>query len=91
MRIDCKRWEPALHDWLESWIANSACTAVGAHLRACPACRAKVEVWRAVGRALRELPCLHLSLAARCTSPLRSACRPRCCWLPSARRWMRRL
>ena len=54
-----------------------------------------VRKWRCGGRlgapCASCLACLHLSLAARCTSPLRSACRPRCCWLPSARRWMRRL
>ena len=58
MRNDCERLEPALHEWLEGWLDEPTRAAVAAHLRACPACRAKLEAWRAVGRALRELPCL---------------------------------
>lgn len=55
MRIECERLEPALHDWLEGWLAESDREAVESHLRACPACRAKVDGWQAVGRALRGL------------------------------------
>ncbi|MGQ9657842.1 MAG: anti-sigma factor family protein [Fimbriimonadales bacterium] len=56
MRGECERLEPALHDWLEGWLADSEREVVEAHLRACPACRAKVDGWQAVGRALRGLP-----------------------------------
>jgi anti-sigma factor RsiW len=56
MRHDCERLEPALHEWLEGWLDESARAEVEAHLQACPACCAKREAWRAVGRALRELP-----------------------------------
>lgn len=56
MSNDCKRLEPALHDWLEGWLDAPTRAAVEAHLRVCPACRAKLEAWQAVGRALRELP-----------------------------------
>jgi len=68
MRDDCKRLEPALHDWLEGWLDAPARAAVEAHLRRCPACRAKLEAWRAVGRALRELPQLSAP-AARLPKP----------------------
>lgn len=56
MRRECERLEPALHDWLEGWLDDSEREVVEAHLRACPACRAKVDGWQAVGRALRGLP-----------------------------------
>ena len=56
MRDNCKRLEPVLHDWLEGWLDAPARAAVEAHLRRCPACRAKLEAWQAVRRALRALP-----------------------------------
>ncbi len=56
MRRGCEHWEPLLHEWLEGWLAESERAAVLAHLKACPACAAKVAGWQAVGRALRELP-----------------------------------
>ena len=70
MRHDCERLEPALHEWLEGWLNESARAEVEAHLRACPACHAKLGAWRAVGRALRELPCLPAP-AARLPEPAR--------------------
>jgi anti-sigma factor RsiW len=68
MRDDCKRLEPALHEWLEGWLDAPACAAVEAHLRRCLVCRAKLEAWQAVGRALRELPPLPAP-AARTPEP----------------------
>ncbi|BCW95973.1 MAG: hypothetical protein KatS3mg018_1455 [Fimbriimonadales bacterium] len=56
MKNECEHWEPLLHEWLEDWLAESEHAAVEAHLKACPACCAKVAGWQAVGRALRELP-----------------------------------
>jgi anti-sigma factor RsiW len=73
MRDDCKRLEPALHDWLEGWLDAPARAAVEAHLHRCPACRAKLEAWRAVGRALRELPQLPAP-AARTPEPAPEPC-----------------
>jgi anti-sigma factor RsiW len=70
MRHDCERLEPALHEWLEGWLDESARAEVEAHLRACPACHAKLGAWRAVGRALRELPYLPAP-AARLPEPAR--------------------
>lgn len=61
MRRECEQLEPALHDWLEGWLADSEREAVEAHLRACPACHAKLEGWRAVGRMLKHLPQLPTS------------------------------
>jgi anti-sigma factor RsiW len=49
MRHDCERLEPALHEWLEGWLDESARAEVEAHLRACPACRAKLEAWQCGG------------------------------------------
>jgi anti-sigma factor RsiW len=65
MRNDCEHLEPALHDWLEGWLAEPERAIVEAHLRACPACCAKLEAWQAVGRALRELP--RLPAPAACS------------------------
>ncbi|MCX7924642.1 MAG: hypothetical protein N2554_02385 [Fimbriimonadales bacterium] len=67
MRDDCTSLERLLHDYAEGWLEAAEQGRLTRHLEGCFNCQEKLKAWSAVGRALRELPCLPAPAPASVT------------------------
>ncbi|MCS7299965.1 MAG: zf-HC2 domain-containing protein [Fimbriimonadales bacterium] len=54
--LHCPEWEEKLSLYVDGVLNPFDENAVEAHLSRCAACRATVELWRAVGQSVRQLP-----------------------------------
>lgn len=73
--MKCHEFDNWMQDWIDGGLNVDQADALQAHAEACPACRARVEEFRALRAALADLPAP--SLSAERAERLLAAARPR--------------
>lgn len=54
--MDCRKAQKDIFSWLDEELPARHAAELAAHIASCPACRKEAEFWRAVTRALKDLP-----------------------------------